>query len=526
MVEFINGDILTTMYNVFIINTIIIKLFELFSIPVIITSILSLYYFSDKIYILFNRKTVIFKYYDLHYEITFNKTLYFKHKCSCCDECNGEFKFYGKIKGYHELINDESYIMGVNNCINNYDYVCEGLYDDKKQCFYNCDVLFSSGTTYKGGYSFGMSNGYGVISIRKKVYDKRDTIRVIKEYGFWKNGRLDKTKQYEVKLIFDNCYFAKIAIYKNFEVVDDSLRCYIFYRKNKKVVNIYNGQIRSNYHKHGIGELKFKDGCARSFYGIFCCDNPIWGRITYCNDITYVGFIDNNFNYNGEGVIDKTNYNSSSTCSIGLKYFKFHNATKRIRGYFEKGVLRKYIKSSHNEKCEVKKLKCDQPINAYCINCRKLLCISCGIHCCDKKHIIIRNNIIEKTKNIYYKNIDILRAKINNDISEKELANLEAKLLKIQEKNKVLEVKLLKKNSAIKIQRYFRIFLKNRNEKFRKAVVIIERNYLRIKYNVKLFYQNLHSILKGANHKNITFSKKTGKIKYTKYNGYISQKVV
>ena len=31
-------------------------------------------------------------------QVNYNKTIYFRHKCSCCDECNGVFEFSGKIK--------------------------------------------------------------------------------------------------------------------------------------------------------------------------------------------------------------------------------------------------------------------------------------------------------------------------------------------------------------------------------------------------------------------------------------------
>lgn len=536
MVQFRNGDLNQTMSRVFIINNIIMCFFDCFRIPLIVTTMITLYYFSSSVYILFNNYRVVFKFFDLYYEVNYNKTIYFRHKCSCCDECNGVFEFSGKMNEFHKLVDDEIYIMGVKDCINDYNYVCEGKFDNIEKYFYNCYAYYSSHSIYKGTMLYGMPNGYGVLEIRKKIYNKKDTIKTIKKYGFWRGGKIDYTRKYEVKIYYDKenkSTSCNIAIYKNIELTEKEgiSKCFIFYKKDRQITHAYYGEINNTFHKHGLGSVTFKMGCLKSFEGIFFNDNPLYGKVTFCSGITYTGFINNQYNLEGEGSVDKTNYNVDSTCNYALSFFEdecSEGSTDIIGGFFKQNELvykitDNFPKSEHCMKNHPKKCECRY--NSFCLNCEQLYCYACILKCHIKNHKIAINCLSKENIDLFefYKEIFELE---QEQKKEKELKKIIAKndiilKLKLEEKKQII--------SVIKIQKWFRVCSFKKYVKYLirlRASVKIQRfyrNYILCKKAKEEFISIYKEIVnsKTAKHRNIIFSKEKG-IQFTKYNGNLA----
>lgn len=567
LTKFVNGCIHYTMRNIIIYINVLSLLFEYYKLPIItIGTLLSFKYFSKDIYILFETDKIIFKYFDLYYESHYNKTLYYRHKCSCDNtECNGIYEFYGKITGYFSLIHNECYIMGLTNCIYNNEYVCEAYYDDKTLTFYNCNAIskFNNIFKYRGEWSFGKPNGNGVLT----TYDKDGTtINIVKKYGYWKDGELDKTKHYELKLYYNqsNYFEEKIAIYKNIQYIespseDETMKCLIFGKKDKQIKSIYEGGINTRYEKHGCGKITFmKHNNYKSFDGIFFNNKPVWGQIYFTNGISYIGFVGKNYNLTGSGILNKSNYNINTEYEFPYNFFK----NKRINiifAFFSNDKLIKYI-NKNNDICDKynRKLNCDN-YNSYCLDCKKILCIKCGIMCYENKHDIIFNNISEDNYNILEKYKDVLTNKFikcyKDNIVSKVVkkssgnTNIIKKVMKETDyisdiiMNKINKTKMLTNkineievNAAIKIQKYYRNYykkqiIKNNIIKNNSASIIQKayRKYINLKkYNIIINLDNenefnviLQEILncKKINKKNIIFAKEG--IKLTPYNGFL-----
>ena len=186
---------------------------------------------------------------------------------------------------------------------------------------------------------------------------------------------------------------------------------------------------------HGLGRIVFKRGCAKWFYGIFYKE-PIYGEVTFCNGITYTGFINNNFDLEGEGIIDRTNYNNKSSCKFMLSCFKDVGTSSSIKGFFKDSKLVFEIKETfHKDDYCMKRnpKKCTDIYNSYCLTCRKLYCYRCGNICHAKEHDIIFNYVTIENIDFFEEQKEkfdlILHKKANEEFIRvfKELVKLNGK---------------------------------------------------------------------------------------------------
>ena len=401
----------------------------------------SIWYYNDDFYIskistidhlIFEGKIEDMEFYLSKSRSTMKTTCYYSHHCRCCDECKGVFEFYGKVRGHIRSLKliekDQIYKMGCSGCMSNMNYSLMGYYNivGKFKVFLS-NVTYADNSTYQGSWCNSWPVGYGMMAFRKPSYKKSEVIRTIKYYGSWHYGKLDTDSKFMCKVYYKNVPYFKYSIING--EIEDKYYCPhgkadIYYIKNKSMFSYYNGSVK-HLKREGIGKLTFcdkdfhlksyegeflnneysfgkmtfndKNSCYKSFEGSYSDGYPTYGERISSNGIVYKGYVNKTFAANGEGTLDRTNFNPDYKCCADTECFSNYNNSFKtyssspkkqlfdamfdtVTGIFVEGEF--IFEHEPSDTCDFKR-GCRNKMTRVCLDCKKYLCDEC--YACHQK---------------------------------------------------------------------------------------------------------------------------------------------
>lgn len=422
----------------------------------------NIWYYNDDFYI--SKKSTIDnlefegKIEDLEFHLsksraTMKTTCYYSHHCRCCVECKGVFEFYGKMRGHIRSLKliekDEIYRLGCSGCISNMNYSLLGTYNmiGKYRIFLS-NVTYADGSTYQGSWSDGWPLGYGMMAFRKQSYKKSEAIRTIKYYGTWYYGKLNTDSKYMCKVYYKGDPYFKYSIIDG--EIEDKYYCPhgkvdIYYINNKSLFSKYSGNVKhlkregfatlqfynKDFHlisyegkflnnEYSFGKMTFNNekSCYKSFEGSYSDGYPTYGERVSCNGIVYKGYVNKTFEANGEGTLDRTNFDPNYKCCTDTECFSNYNTGFKdyssspkkslfdamfnsVSGIFLNGEF--IFEHELSTTCDFKR-GCCKTMTRVCLDCEKYLCV----HCYDDHQ---KRRTCHKPSGKYYFKHDIIEPK-------------------------------------------------------------------------------------------------------------------